>query len=654
MSRGAAAGDLPVPADFGVAPTPADLGRWEEADRAARPARLARLRARFATAGVDAYFGVRREHMRYLTGFTLGEGEEKVAGNSGQFLVGAEDVAVLADSRYTIQVRREAPEARLVESYNDLPARWPDLLASAGARRVAVEAGFVSHATWEKLAAAAPDVELVAVEGWLEADRAVKEPAEIERIAAACAVADRALAALLPEILPGVTEAQLALRLEWLMRTGGAEALAFDVACLAGPEAALPHGAPGDRPVRAESVLLFDFGAQVAGYRSDMTRTLFVGEPSARDLDVYDLVARAQSAAIEAVEGAVARVAGGDGDAAGRPGHRCDRTRRHRGRRPRRAFRPRDRARDRTGDARGTVARATRAGDAAAQPDGLLGRARRLPRGRDGRADRGSRRRRCRRRPGRAPDPVPARCHGRRRLTVSTGGRFAVVAALLVALGVIAGCGAAAPSGPAPSPRVTCVGIPPEKCDEAVASVMRSLLDASPEAIDVTCVSSGCTSSAGSMDTVVTLSGGRQLHANPLTWGNGGGPQLPPVVPGMPPLPVAPICLGIPDEMCRQMAGSEFPRSGAPRWCREDRRELHEEAMHEPEGRRDHRRSRSATGRRTAAAAGATRTPPGADGAGATGPSDTIGPSIHHPTPPVRASCCGTTHPRARPGAPSA
>ena len=251
---------------------------------------------------MDAYFGVRREHMRYLTGFTLGEGEEKVAGNSGQFLVGGEDVAVLADSRYTIQVRREAPEARLVESYNDLPARWPDLLASAGARRVAVEAGFVSHATWEKLAAAAPDVELVAVEGWLEADRAVKEPAEIERIAAACAVADRALAALLPEILPGVTEAQLALRLEWLMRTGGAEALAFDVACLAGPEAALPHGAPGDRPVRAGSVLLFDFGAQVAGYRSDMTRTLFVGEPSARDLDVYDLVARAQSAAIEAVE----------------------------------------------------------------------------------------------------------------------------------------------------------------------------------------------------------------------------------------------------------------------------------------------------------------------------------------------------------------
>jgi Xaa-Pro aminopeptidase len=302
----------PEAADFAPPPDRATLAGWDAADRAARPARLARLRARFADAGVDAYFGVRREHMRYLTGFTLAEGEEKVAGNSGQFVIGGGDVTLLTDSRYTIQAGREAPDTRTFEAYNDLPARWPRLMASVGARRVAVEAGFVSHAVWGRLAAAAPDVELVPVEGWVEEDRAVKEPAEIERIAAACAVADRALAALLPEIRPGVTESELALRLEWLIRTGGAEALAFDVACLSGPEAALPHGAPGDRPVRDGTVLLFDFGAQVAGYRSDMTRTLFVGEPSARDLEIYELVARAQAAAIGALEGAVARSGAGD------------------------------------------------------------------------------------------------------------------------------------------------------------------------------------------------------------------------------------------------------------------------------------------------------------------------------------------------------
>ncbi|HTC85851.1 MAG TPA: Xaa-Pro peptidase family protein [Candidatus Acidoferrum sp.] len=271
----------------------------------ARPQRLARVRERLSTEGLDAYFGIRRENMRYLTGFTLGEGEEKSAGHSGQFLVSDDQTIVLADSRYTIQAAREAPGARIAQVYGDLPERWPELLGSIGARRVGMEAGFVTHAMWERLAAAAPDIELIAVEGWVEEDRATKEPAELERVAAACAVADSALAALLPSIRPGRTERELAMELEWAMRTGGAEALAFDVAVLAGPEAALPHGSPGDRPVLPGAVLLIDFGAQVGGYRSDMTRTLFVGEPSDRDLAVYRLVAAAQEASIAGLESAI-------------------------------------------------------------------------------------------------------------------------------------------------------------------------------------------------------------------------------------------------------------------------------------------------------------------------------------------------------------
>jgi len=296
---------LPVPADFPAPPGPRRLRAWDEADRAARPARLARLRARLAAASVDAYFGLRREEIRYLAGVVLGEGEEKVAGHSGRFLVTGDEVVVLTDSRYTLQARREAPEARLEDVAYDLPARWPALVGSIGARRVAVPAADISRALWEALAASAPDVELVPAEPWIDADRAVKEPSEVERIAAAAAVADRALAALLPDIRPGVTESALAWRLEVLMREGGAEALAFDVAALAGPQAALPHGSPGARRVRAGQVILFDFGAQVAGYRSDMTRTLFVGEPRGRDLGVYELVARAQAATISLLEAAV-------------------------------------------------------------------------------------------------------------------------------------------------------------------------------------------------------------------------------------------------------------------------------------------------------------------------------------------------------------
>jgi Xaa-Pro aminopeptidase len=296
----------PPPQGFAGPPDARQLADWADADRAVRPARLARVRERFATADIDAYFGVRPEHLRYLTGVAFDDGEERVAGTSGHFLVGGDEVVVLADSRYRAQIRREAPDARLEAVYGNLPERWPALVASLGARRVGVEAAYVAHATWERLAAAAPDVELVPIEGWVEADRATKEPSEIERIAAACAVADRSLATLLPEIRPGVSEAELALRLEFLMRGTGSDGLAFGVTCLAGPEAALPHGSPGDRPILDRNVLLFDFGAKVAGYRSDMTRTLFVGEPVARDLDVYELVAGAQAAAIEALEAAVA------------------------------------------------------------------------------------------------------------------------------------------------------------------------------------------------------------------------------------------------------------------------------------------------------------------------------------------------------------
>ncbi len=316
---------LPVIAAV-AAPTRDDLERWAEADREARPRRLARLRERMATEQVDGYFGVRRENTRYLTGFVLAEGEEKVAGESGRFFVSADEVVVLADSRYRVQAEEECPEARVEAVYGNLASRWPELLASlrpvsangsngsarsdssAGprARRIAVEAAFVSHGAWLRLAEAEPRVELVPVEGWVEELRAIKEPDEIERIHAACGVADAALARLLPSIRPGVTEAELALQLEWEMRTNGAEALAFDVACLSGPRAALPHGSPGARQVTPGEVLLFDFGAQVAGYRSDMTRTLFVGEPTPRDAAIYELVASAQQAALEALSRAVA------------------------------------------------------------------------------------------------------------------------------------------------------------------------------------------------------------------------------------------------------------------------------------------------------------------------------------------------------------
>src|SRR5205814_9406048 len=96
---------------------------------------------------------------------------------------------------------------------NALSDRWPELVTTAGVRRVAVEAMTLPHLVWEGLQKAAPNVELVPIEGWVEDGRQHKEVSELERVAAACAVADRALASLLPSIRPGVTERELALDL---------------------------------------------------------------------------------------------------------------------------------------------------------------------------------------------------------------------------------------------------------------------------------------------------------------------------------------------------------------------------------------------------------------------------------------------------------
>jgi Xaa-Pro aminopeptidase len=251
---------------------------------------------------------MRPENSRYLTGFALAPGEDAIAGDSGTFFVFADRVVVLADSRYRERALADCPDAEVVDCYQNLAGCWAALVR--GCRRVGVEAGFVSHATWSRLAAETPDVELVPIEGWVESDRSVKEASEVERIAAACAIADAALERLLPRIRPGATERELGLELEWTIRTGGAEALAFDVACLAGPHAALPHGLPSDTPIRAGQVLLFDFGAQVAGYRSDMTRTLFVGPPTDDDIAIYHVVRAAQQAALDALEAAVAADSG--------------------------------------------------------------------------------------------------------------------------------------------------------------------------------------------------------------------------------------------------------------------------------------------------------------------------------------------------------
>ena len=301
----AAEAKRPVPSDFAAPPSRADLQRWSDADAAARPARIAALRARARAEGLDALLLTSHADARYFSGICFGPNEEPTAGVSGWILISSDAFAIFADSRYTVQARREAALATPLDPGSDPGAAIAAWAKTHGVRNLGVDPGAIRHAIWERMREAAPGLTLTPTKGWGVALRAVKEPAEIERIAAACAVADRALAAVLPKLLPGATEAEVAWLLEREMREGGAEALAFDVAALAGANAALPHGNPGARPFQRGEVALFDFGAQVAGYRSDMTRTLFVGAASDVDLALYQRVLDGQRAAIAALQHAV-------------------------------------------------------------------------------------------------------------------------------------------------------------------------------------------------------------------------------------------------------------------------------------------------------------------------------------------------------------
>jgi hypothetical protein len=149
-----------------------------------------------------------------------------------------------------------------------------------------------------------------------------------------------------------------------------------------------------------------------------------------------------------------------------------------------------------------------------------------------------------------------------------------VVALALVALAIAACGGAPTVGGPVASPQITCTGLPPEKCDEAVKSVARSLPGEHPIAIEVTCSSGACTLANGFMDTVVTLPDGRQLHGITLSWGDGtqgggGFPvpappvPMPPGGPGVVPAPaVAPICQGVPVAQCTDMGLSMSAEAG--------------------------------------------------------------------------------------------
>ena len=264
-------------------------------------ARVAAVRERLAERSLDALVITRAASSRYLSGLKLGPNEEQYAGYSGTLLVTPERLRLLTDFRYLEQAQAEARGWEVIRTTGPIQEELPPLLVEDAVRRVALEADSVTHATWTAIAAAMPEVELVPAGGLVDELREVKSPDEVAAIERACRLGDAAFEFLLGAIEPGLTEAALAWQLERWFRDNGAEALAFDPLILAGPKAAMPHGRPADVPIVRGNVLLLDFGCMVDGYRSDMTRTVFIGQPADHHRRIYELVLEAQQRALDGI-----------------------------------------------------------------------------------------------------------------------------------------------------------------------------------------------------------------------------------------------------------------------------------------------------------------------------------------------------------------
>lgn len=260
--------------------------------------RLAAVREWLGAQGeFDGLLLVRQENLedfdlRYLTGFT---------GSSGFALVTAGEALLLTDVRYVEQAAGQCPGWRIERHGRPATKELAAALHGAGVRRLAFDPAGLTVALCDELRAGLPEVALHAAAGVVTALRARKDAAEVAAIARACAISDAAFAQLLPLIRAGISERALARRLEELLYLQGADGVAFEAIAASGPNSALPHALPSAREIAAGDFITFDFGAAVAGYCADMTRTVVVGPASARQRRLYEAVRQVQAAGVAAM-----------------------------------------------------------------------------------------------------------------------------------------------------------------------------------------------------------------------------------------------------------------------------------------------------------------------------------------------------------------
>jgi Xaa-Pro aminopeptidase len=220
-----------------------------------------------------------------------------------------ESTAVLfTDGRYSAQARAEVQGAKVVISRKaaiNMAAAWLARNRSKFRKsriRIGVDGERVSIAARTLLSKILPSGFLLReAPPLVEQARMIKDATEIELIRRAVRLGSSLFDRILKEVRPGVRETEVAAELEYAARKCGAEAMSFPTIVGAGPRSALPHARASQAAIPPSGFVVCDFGVILAGYCSDMSRTVYVGKPTAEARKFYQAVRDAQQAAIEAV-----------------------------------------------------------------------------------------------------------------------------------------------------------------------------------------------------------------------------------------------------------------------------------------------------------------------------------------------------------------
>ncbi|WP_308002566.1 Xaa-Pro peptidase family protein [uncultured Parolsenella sp.] len=269
-------------------------------------AHVENIRAFLADNGLDAFLVKSKVMKRYLGTLTGSGCKVLITPNAGY---------LICDGRYLVEAQEREHDLTLRVHAQGTSFLEPlaEVLGELGCATLAVEASEVLVPEWQRLQGLGVELRLLGDE--TAQMRIRKDDAEIAAVQRAVDAADDIYARVVDELHVGMTEYEVSALLQYYAIAAGADGMSFDTIVATGPRSAMPHGRPTERKICAHEPILIDFGVQLAGYQSDMTRVCFLGEPTDELRRAYEAVLAANLAGIDAIRvGALAR----DVDAAAR------------------------------------------------------------------------------------------------------------------------------------------------------------------------------------------------------------------------------------------------------------------------------------------------------------------------------------------------